>query len=125
MLSDVMRFAINVLLPVALIIGWLIAEFRCRTTIRVSLGLLCLLFPLLWSCAVIYSTDVVICLQRVNLHRIGLMVQEGEEKQVLRALRVYETTYETTQSDKMAAFQLNADLMVHRGETNANPAPAK
>jgi hypothetical protein len=48
MLFDTIAFALNILLPLGLVIGWVVAEFRCKTHVRLGLGLACLVFPFLW-----------------------------------------------------------------------------
>jgi hypothetical protein len=111
MSSDMMRFAINVLLPIALLIGWLIAEFHCRRWVRVSLGLACLLFPFLWIWAVTYSTNMLLSLHKMGIHRIEILIQDGQEARVQRALKVYDETYQDTGSTKAAVFCMNSVLM--------------
>jgi hypothetical protein len=111
MLSEVMPVIINVVLPVVLFISWLVAEFRCRTPVRIALGLACLLFPALWIWAAIYSSHMIGDMHHFGLHRIEKMVQEGREPQVQRALRVYDETYRETQSAKAAVFRMNSVLM--------------
>jgi hypothetical protein len=110
MLHDVMCLVINVLIPIALLIGWLVAEFRARPAVRIGLGLACLLFPCLWIWASLYTYQSVMDLNDSNLYRMERLLQDGRQMQVDRALQVYSETYQQTQSGKAAVFRMSAVL---------------
>jgi hypothetical protein len=110
MMFDILVFVLNILLPLALVVGWGIAEFRCRRAVRLSLGLACLLFSILWLWAAIDSSRTVSDMHRLALHQIERLIKEGREPQVHKAVMEYDSTYEKTQSAKAAVFHMNSVL---------------
>jgi hypothetical protein len=111
MLSDATRLAVNLLLPAALIVAWLVAEFRWRRSLRVVLGVACILVPFMWLSAVIYTSNLLTDMHRFSLDRIERLLQERRESQVHRALRAYDETYQETGSAKAAVFRMNSALL--------------
>jgi hypothetical protein len=67
-------------------------------------------FPILWICAVIYTSDLVSAMHNICLNRIELMIQKGRGMQVRQAIQVYDKTYQETQSWKTAVFRLQSAL---------------
>jgi hypothetical protein len=111
MLSDVMRILLNVLLPLLLLIAWIIAEFRSRLGVRVGLGLICFIFPMLWVGAVIYTTEFLNDIHHFTFRRIERLVRDGHENKVLKSLQVYEKTFSDTGSQKAAVLRMNEVLL--------------
>jgi len=107
---------LNVLLPIALLVAWLVAEFRWRRWVRVTLGIVCILVPSVWLSGVIYTSNLLTSWHRFGLGRIERLLQEQREPQVRRALRVYDETYQETGSDKAAVFRMNSVLLEQQKE---------
>lgn len=121
MLHDLMRLVLNVLLPLLLFAGWLVAECRShRAYVRLSLGLGCLLVLVMWLLAVINSANIALHLHRSGLYRIERELQEEGDTRVLRSIRVYDEVYRETQSMKRAASAMNNALLEPISNGGAN-----
>jgi ABC-type transport system involved in cytochrome bd biosynthesis fused ATPase/permease subunit len=105
-----LRELINVIVPLAIFIAWLVAESRWRTSIRVALGIACMLFPLLWVCATIHTSSTLSSMHATCLHQIDALLRAQQETRILQALQVYEQTYQEERSYKAAVFRLHSAL---------------
>jgi hypothetical protein len=110
MVHNVLSFAINILVPIAIFSGWMVAEFRGRARVRIGLGIACMAFPFLWIWSVTYSSNMLLAMHNFCLHRIELLLKDKQETQVLHAIQVYEKSYQDTQSARAAVFQMSSAL---------------
>ena len=111
-----------VLLPTALVVLWLVAEFRWRRSVRVALGIACMLVPFMWLSGVIYTSNLLADWHRFGLCKIERLLHERREPQVRRALRVYDEAYQQTGSAKAAVFRMNS-VLLESNSGGTEPAP--
>lgn len=110
-LFNVLATLFNGVLPIVLLTCWVVAEFRWRRSVRLALGLACLLFPCLWMWAGISSVNARAILHGAAFEMIDRSLEEGREVQVRKALQAYRETLEETGCSLSAVMRLNNTLL--------------
>jgi hypothetical protein len=119
-IRDIIVIAANILVPVALFLAWIIAEFRCRTWIRIVLAFVCMFFLCFEIWLVNTTADLQIQKHRFILQHIEIMLQKNKEGQVLNALRIYNKVYQENKSTKDAVRKMDSILEDYEnGELNS------
>jgi hypothetical protein len=101
-----MKDIINLLIPITLVTLWIISEFRWRLSIRLVLGIVCMLIPIIWVLAVIYTSNVIMNTHRSCLSQLERMIQNGQETQVCEAIKEYNAFYQNTNNKRASVFLL-------------------
>lgn len=110
--------AANILVPVALFLAWIIAEYRCRIIMRIVLALACM-FLVFWIWVEDTKADLQIEKHRSCLQHMQTLLQKKEEAPVLQALKIYSDIYHKTQSAKVAIEKTNSVLVALENASNS------
>lgn len=117
MQSTVPCFAALAVLPIILFILWLIAEFRWRRWVRLTLAIANVFLLLSWLLGVIYTHDLVTGMYQFSLNKMEHLLEEGHEAKVQHALRVHNQTFQQTGSAKRAVTRLSSALLELEAES--------
>lgn len=97
--------------------AWFLAEFRWRRSVRVSLGLACMLILLYWQWSMARALSQTEGFTRWGLATVTSRLEHGREADALRALKAYEEAYRKTGSSLSAAVAMvNSTLNAVKGE---------
>ena len=93
-MRDMLAILINILIPAAVFLVWLIAEFRSRASIRITFAVLfmAIIYGQIWITS--STAELPVAIHRSCLYKIDLLLESGREEQVRRAPRRYRDTYE-------------------------------
>ena len=107
---DLVIIGVNVIIPIALFLGWLWAELRWRASVRIVLGLACMAFLgfQVWINAEVAKQHLV--LHTYGLRLIERRLDEDTATEVRNALRLYGETYEDTQNAEAAVIRMISAL---------------
>ena len=111
MIRNEVGFVFVMLVPVALTILWLIAEFHWRMVWRVALGLFNMLLLTTWLYAVTYSSQSLFSRHHLALWQIESLIEDGRETHVLRSIARYNEVYDRTRRARLSALELSNFLM--------------